>query len=111
MAGKPTRELHKLYSKKIIGKLQHQRLLAPSLTNTAKEANQQRFANEMIETVKVVHGEDVTCIEETVKRLHGFETENSEDWEEWLKKLQSDFQDEEKQMLLGLKKVLSVKGQ
>lgn len=78
MPGKPTRELHNLYSKEMIGKLQHQRLLAPSLTNTAQEANQRRWANEMTEIVKAMRGEDVTCIAETVKRLHGFETKDSE---------------------------------
>lgn len=54
----------------------------------------------MTETMSVMHGRDVACIEETVKRLHGFETEKSNGLGKWLRKPQSDFRAKEKQMPL-----------
>lgn len=100
MAGRSTCKLHSLYSKKIIGKLELQKPLASSLTDTAKGAKQRRRANKMMETVKAMHGHDVVLNEETAKKLHGLETGKSNGLGKWLRKLQFDFQAKEKQMPL-----------
>ena len=49
------------------------------------------WTDEMTETVKAMQGEETAFIEETVKGVHGFVTEDTEGLEKWLQKLESDF--------------------